>query len=272
MPDIIKKACSYLLTCLLLAITSCNLQETAEKAVDKNKNKFAREFIDGVIDGDSTILRDVDPSILTDEGRNFLNRLNKAIGNKPYKSVKIVGLNKHFSYKEREIYTINYEYEFERGFVFFSIKLSPSGQSYTVRSFNADISRESFIKNAEFSFKDKGIIHYLVLLLAIAIPILIIVTLVVVIKTKIRRKWLWLLAVLLCNFGPVFNWATGTFKWEDFKFIILGLGIEQGNVNEAWNFTVAIPIGAMIFWMKRRRLKREEQEYNELIAMYPDNG
>lgn len=267
-----KKIPALLLVILLFMSVSCNFQQATQKLVHKDKDKFARQFIDGIITGDTSIPGMIVPAMLNDNTVQTLTTINRAIGKAHYKNIKVVGWQDKRTRETGRVYTISYEYEFQQAFALFSVALVKQGESYMIAGFNADMSRESYSKKLEFTFSGKGVVHYLVLCLALAIPVFVIATLFVLFNTPIRRKWLWIVAVVLCNFGATFYWTTGAFIWDGMKFIILGLNINIGTVSEGWKFTVALPVGAILFWLKRRKIKREEQEYNELIAMYPDSN
>jgi hypothetical protein len=81
------------------------------------------------------------------------------------------------------------------------------------------------------------------------------VVLVVCIRTKMkRRKWLWILFILF-GFGKLsVNWATG--QWG---VMVLAAQLFSASGTAAylgpWIVSVSLPVGAVLFLIKRRRLE-----------------
>ena len=97
--------------------------------------------------------------------------------------------------------------------------------------------------------------QYGVLATAITMAIFTIVVLVACIRTKMkRRKWLWVLFILF-GFGKLsVNWATG--QWG---VMLLAAQLFSASGTAAffgpWIVSVSLPVGAVLFLIKRRRLE-----------------
>ncbi len=256
---------------VIVFITACNTQKTVEKFVDKERDLYAREFIQQFIDGDTTVIYKIDESQINSGTRENINYLFSLLYHKEVKSIKIVGLTKNVVGGNNK-YTINYEYELENNYAFISITTEEVKNLRRVIGFRVDINKQSALEYAKFTFAGKSIIHYLILLLVIAIPLFIIYSMIVMLRSGIRRKWLWVILLIILNISFTYNWHTETFFWNKLNFQLLGLGIKQGNIYAPWDFAVSIPLGAIIFWFRLRKLKHEEREYQELIDMYADNN
>jgi len=103
---------------------------------------------------------------------------------------------------------------------------------------------------------DKSPLHYLVLALVLFIPLFLIYMVVLVIGTKIRRKWLWLpfMFIGICQFS--LNWTTGEFGFQPIHLHIPGVGAYRPGLYGPWSLFASIPIGAIVFLIKRKRLER----------------
>jgi len=105
-----------------------------------------------------------------------------------------------------------------------------------------------------FTFTGKSIIHYLVFAACIAVPAFILVALVVCIRSRIRRKWLWIIFILLGFVQFRFDWATGHFEIQPISFALFGASAFRPSPYAPWILGFAIPVGAIIFLVSRRRL------------------
>lgn len=262
---------SFAIACVF--INGCDTQKAIEKAVDKNRDSFARSFIDAIVKGDSTALANVEPSLINDTAIAIFNQLHMALRIRQQTSAKVIGLNYHWSSnRKKDNYTINYEYRFSDLFVFFSVSVSEVNKGmYLISGFNCGASSQSYSARSHFNFKGKGVIHYLIFLWIVIVPLFVIFTIITVFKTPVKRKWLWAIGVFMLNFGIIFNWYTGEFI-SDFKFLLLGTYIEQGIVFAPWNFGVALPIGSLLFWYRRRKILKEQKENEALTSMYNNDS
>jgi hypothetical protein len=95
----------------------------------------------------------------------------------------------------------------------------------------------------------------LILLLAIVLPLVTLWALILCIRTKFKgKKWPWILFVIV-GFGQLgINWTTG-----DLTFTPLSVQLFSASFSAAFNgpMTLAIsaPVGAVIFLLKRNKLK-----------------
>ena len=96
--------------------------------------------------------------------------------------------------------------------------------------------------------------HYLVFAACIAVPAFILVALVVCIRSRIRRKWLWIIFILLGFVQFRFDWATGHFEIQPISFALFGASAFRPSPYAPWILGFAIPVGAIIFLVSRRRL------------------
>src|SRR5262249_3844824 len=108
----------------------------------------------------------------------------------------------------------------------------------------------------DFTLSGKGSLHYAVLALAVAVPLFIVYALVLCIRTKFeRRKWLWGIFVLVGLVQFPLNWSTGETEVTPVSFQVLGAGVMKAGPAAPWMLTVSMPVGAIVFLLRRRRLR-----------------
>lgn len=74
-------------------------------------------------------------------------------------------------------------------------------------------------------------------------------------KEVLRGKWLWLLFILV-GFGKLsFNWTTADFTWQSMALSLLGGSVYKPGPYVEWMFSISLPIGALTFMEKLRRIK-----------------
>lgn len=171
------------------------------------------------------------------------------------------------------IYSAQYERIYEDGTNLYTIVMVKQGEDEccALHAVNLKTFKTSPSASVEFSFKGKGMKHFAVLGLAITVPVFIIFMLIKCVRTKdLQRKWLWFIFILVGLYGVVFNWNTGdlsmsllsrpegggvTINFIDFK--ILGASIEKTGAYAPWILEVGFPLGAVIFWFKARKIRRQ---------------
>lgn len=263
---------STLFYCLLFLLSACNTQSAIEKIADKDLDAFSKKFIGEVIKGDSLFLSKIEASGSDTAAVMEIFGASDAMKYAKLESVKLIGYSKRIGTTDNNYWELSYEYKFNLFYANFYTKVVRRENEYVITSFKANMTNKSVLQQAEFSFKGKGMKHYFFFMLAILIPAFNIYTIVVAVKTRIRRKWLWIILIIMLNVPFYFNWSTGGVYWKNLTFQLIGLGIEQYSIYVPWMFAISIPFGSVIFWLKRRRIKKEEQEYEALIAMYQNNG
>lgn len=105
-----------------------------------------------------------------------------------------------------------------------------------------------------FTFAGKSLVHYLVFAACIAVPAFILVALVVCILSRIRRKWLWISFILLGFMQFRFDWTSGQFEVQPISFALFGASAFRQSPYAPWVLGFAIPLGAIVFLIFRRRL------------------
>jgi len=109
-----------------------------------------------------------------------------------------------------------------------------------------------------FTFSGTSFRHYLILLIAIGMPIFILYTIVLCIRTKMKRKWLWIIFMLL-GFGKYsFNWTSGLMGFMPIAIQLIPISAFKGGPYAPWIINISVTIGALSFYLKRRKVKKAE--------------
>ncbi len=132
----------------------------------------------------------------------------------------------------------------------------------------AKVAYFTFTKNAQshgemnkFVFGGKSLFHYLVLFSAILVFLLVVITAIVCIRTKMeKRKWLWMIFILSAIGVLNFDWNSGTYLIKLTHFQFLGAGY----LHPPTVISVGFPLGAILFWFKKKKIDRDQLITEEL--------
>ena len=92
------------------------------------------------------------------------------------------------------------------------------------------------------------------LAISICTIIFIVLALIICIKTRLKNKWIWTIFILLGFIKISFNWATGTFDYQIISLQLLGIGLTKFHPYGPWFLSTSIPVGAIIFLFKRKKI------------------
>jgi hypothetical protein len=106
----------------------------------------------------------------------------------------------------------------------------------------------------------------------LAVPLLIIVALIICIRSRIRRKWLWIIFILLGFIRFRFDWASGHFDVQPVSVALFGASFFRPSPYAPWILGFAIPVGAIIFLISRRRLLLEDATQQAKSSDAADGG
>lgn len=96
------------------------------------------------------------------------------------------------------------------------------------------------------------------LFLAILVPLFTLYALILCIRTKIeKKKWLWVIFVLAGIASFSVDWTTGQWRIVPLSFQLLGAGASAPPYGP-WVISVSLPLGAIIFLLKRKRLSEQQ--------------
>ncbi len=247
----------------------------------KPADNFSRAFIKKIMTGqiDSAFLY-IDPELLNDEAKTFITNVSRSINGAIPKKYRVVEMNETFSTRswtnssgttsdKFTRYRLGYEYEFEKVNVLFTTTISEKNGKFLVVKFNGGILPAPLAELTKFSLADKSVLHYIFLVFCILVPLFILTTLVVVLFSKmtVKKKIIWFLIALLIALPKfVINWGNGELDFRVLNISLnLGSGFYKPTLYSAWLLSFNIPIGAIIFWFKRRNLLSKVIQKDEEI-------
>ncbi len=145
-----------------------------------------------------------------------------------------------------------YEYHFESGWNLANAALRKTGDSYWIIGINVYQTKDSQKALNQFTLKGKSLAHYFILSLVIATPLFIFVTMICFFRTSIpRRRWRWLFFILVGIGSVQINWTTGEYAFQLLAVQLLGAGVIAAGPHAPWLLSAGLPIGAIMFWIKR---------------------
>lgn len=250
----------FILLAAVVLLSGCNANVYIERYVPEKADKLTRNFITSVRDGDFARATElVNPDFITPELEGQLEDVSGKLNKAELQSVELV--------KFDNIYRHPFTREIKRSFLFYEVELdniwfeiqavvdndTEKGHLYGFLIEPREASRA--VINA-FTFSDKSPRQYAILFLAVIIPIFIIYNAVQCLKTTMEKKKSWFLFILFGWGALGVNWTTGEPNWGIMSLSFLGIEPLRDGIHGPWMITVAMPVGALWFFFKRKSLKR----------------
>ncbi|MEG0983589.1 hypothetical protein [Algoriella sp.] len=246
----------FLLLILFLITNSCQFYyDTIE--YKKSSVEFLNNIMDGKINESVNLfalehegLKQMDKNTLNEGLYQFHTDMISQYG----KDVKFTFLEarKHFSNNNNSIpnsTNVNYLFENDKKFGF-------------VKFIYDDNSKKILNVEPEFSNKPlpSMIMFYIILLVGLLIPIFNIYVFNMIRKSQLKRKWLKYIVLIILNFPTIKYFPLEGFDFQFFNFQFLGYGFSYYSIFS--NVVIALPIGAIYWFWKLKKLQKE-QEYNQ---------
>jgi hypothetical protein len=222
-------------------------------AVPKDAAVLGEQIFDRVRARDfQAVLNTVERKYVTPQGQAQLARLSEVFPNEEPLRVELVG----FRFVSGQTYQLTYEYGFLRRWVLASIILVRSGDNILVRGLNAQPTTESLEQLNALTFVGKSQKHYLFAGAAALIWLFSVVSVYICLFTPMaRRKWLWVIFAMLGFTSLNLNWTTGQLGYEFLTVIAPPARAGTGSgFYTPWNVQIGLPLGAIVFWLRRRAL------------------
>lgn len=261
----------YIITAIffLLFLSACDKQDAFDKIVDKDKDAFAKEFIEELIAANSAINEKIGDNMRTQESADGMNKIIQALHGREIKSKKYLGYTYNTEYSKELLnggpstsnvyWQFIYEYEMDEFYSVFNVMVIEQNGQNKIDGIDVKLYEESWNERSTISLKGKGFTHYLVLLICIIEVLLIAISLAVMLRSNLRRKWLLAIVILMGNLVIVFNWTTGEFLFDAITLSFFGVGYSEGDLIAPINLTFSIPLGVLYFWATYMRRKRFEK-------------
>lgn len=241
---------------ILLALAACDQHSMVEsqKEVQFAKQYFAlfqsRDF--------DAIEAKLDPKLKDQQLKANLEQVAAAFPTDRPKNVAVVSFNRFSlrSIKENFTrYTIELQYEYPSKWLLAQTVLEKRDDgSPLVAGLHVYPLPDSLQNINRFTLNNKPLGNYVVLAIAVINPLLTVCAFVLCLRTPIRkRKWLWLIFVLIGFMQFTVNWTNGAFNINPISFELLGAGFTRASSYAPVLLTVSLPIGALVFLVRRRK-------------------
>ncbi|WP_431286168.1 hypothetical protein [Roseateles chitinivorans] len=232
-----------------------------DSLVPKEESKFAQDVVAKAVARDFAAIDAVmDAEHRPADLQAALEKMLTVVPAGTPKSVKVVGINT-MRRPSSTTYNLTYEYEYPSGWLMAAVLLERRDDKLLLQGIQFVPRTRSLEAENSFGLAGKGPLHYVVLLLAVAIPLFIIYALVLCFRTRFpRRKWLWMLFVALGLVTFRFDWASGAWDFQLVSFLLLGAGATKSGPVAPWVMSLAVPVGAIVFLLRRQSLQRVPAE------------
>ena len=249
-----------LFTLLLAAaavLSGCDKSVPFDSLIPKEELSLAKGFVTKIASRDYLAIESaLDPALVTPDLYVRLDEMLKILPTDSTKSVRAVGSNTVTNSKSTS-FNFTLEYEYPTAWVLAVVLLERRDGKLVLKGISFVPRSQSLETENQFTLDGKGLLHYVVLALAVVIPLFVLYTLVLCVRTKFaKRKWLWVLFVAVGLIQFHFNWTSGAWEIQPVSFMFLGAGFVKAGPVAPWVFTLAIPMGAILFLFRRQKLQR----------------
>ena len=243
----------------------CDQATLMKKFTPPEDESTARSYFDQLRTGNfDQIASDLDTSLADSNVRDKLSEMASIIPAETPISVKVVGAH-IFRGKEGSTTSITLEYQFPSKWLLVEVTTRKDGGVSTIVGFHVAPESDSLENLNRFTLVGKSAIQYLILTLAIGSLAFSFYVLVLCIRTKdVNRKWLWMLFILAGVEKVAVNWNTGQMTFG-FLAINVPSATASHDLYGPWTIGVCLPLGAILFLHRQRKLKIAAESMPPLI-------
>ncbi len=237
-----------------LALIACTQQEMLEKFTSPEDQSVAKHYVDLLRQQQyEAIEMAMDPSLHTASMHETLVTMAAAIPAGEPTSVTLIGANSMSTSGAKTI-NLTYEYDFSGKWIVANVAVKRQGSATAIVGFHIYPQASSLEQQNKFTLSGKSPVQYLVLGLAVILPLFTLFTLVICVRTKLKgKKWPWVLFVLFGLGKLTVNWTTGHWDITPLSVQLFSAGA-FAPFNGPWTLSISLPIGAIIFLMRRKQL------------------
>lgn len=246
----------WLIISLAALLAGCSPSALIEKIADAEKVAVARAYIQRLSDGDEAgLIAELEPALRNGQEVGQFKAMRTVLPSGMPDVTNLVGYQVNYRSGEAS-YNVSFQFAYgSRWFVANAAWRERPNEPRQIIGMRVVPLERSLQETNAFTFSRAELTHYLVFTAALAIPIFIVWTLIVCIRTPVSgRKWLWVLFILVGFAQISLNWTTGEIQVKPLAFQLLGAGVFAAGVYAPWILSVSLPVGAIVFWVKRRKL------------------
>jgi hypothetical protein len=239
----------------VLTTIGCDQRAALERLVPKDDATFAINAFDELRNRDfGPVEALLDKSILSAATRPQLEQIAAAFGNDAAQDVHVIGAFSNTINGATTNVNLTLEYRLPQSWLVAAMSLHRTDGARTIDAIRVQPTADSQEHLNRFTFSGKRPSNYAILGSTIIVFAFIVGTLVILWKTRVpRRKWLWALFVAIGIGQFTLNWTTGQVAIQPLQVSLLGAGFAKPGPYGPWFLCVAMPIGAVIFLIRRRQ-------------------
>jgi hypothetical protein len=243
---------------LLSVLSGCNAKSVMDHVAPETVQELKTNF-DHLRHGQyDQVESALDPGIERSSARTNLTKMAALIPAQEPVSVKTVGAFARCDTRTGCDTRVTVEYEFPTKWVITQMVVHSKDGKSTVTSFRVQQESESLEAANRFTLRGRRPVQYLILGAGIVSIAVMIYALVLCIRTPMRkRKWLWIIVTLLGVGKLGVDWTTGQISYHILWIAILPAGMGS-QLYGAWIVTVSLPLGALLFLVRRERLRKAD--------------
>lgn len=246
---------------IALVLGACGSQEAMiESLTDPEDRSRAVRYIDSVRMREFGVIeRDLDPTIRAAATPQVMEQMAALFPPGSPATIRQVGAFTH-TFNDARLVNLTFEYGYGDRWLMVNVVTKSTGGTRTITGFNVVPRDKSLEEENRFTLEGKEAKHFAILAAAFAIPLFILTSMVLCLRTPIRkRKWAWLLFIVF-GIGVVgINWSSGEVHFLPVFILLLGASATQAPYGP-WIINAAMPLGAVIFLLNRRRLLTDVQQ------------
>jgi len=234
-------------------------KELVRKLTPNEPDRFARDFIEAILAGrvDDAVQR-LDPSLQTNDSLNGMRQLSVLFNGGTMKSLDVIGVNTFYKASGESMVNLVYEMHLSSGWFSGNVAVSEKAETRRITSSHFSSSSGPLEQIHAFTWRGKGLTHYLFLLLSGANLVLIFIATTLCVRSNVRRKGLWIVFILLGFMTFRLDWTTGAVNIVPLSLQLAGVSFFKSSPWSAWVIGISIPLGALLFlWRRKHLLKRE---------------
>jgi hypothetical protein len=238
---------------IILLLAGCDQQAWFSKFIPAEEVAYAQRFIALLSARDfASAERQLEPSLLTPIARRQLQHVAVQFPQEAQPEIQVVGAHTMRS-SQGEDFNLTFQYAYPDKWLVANVVLQKRGGNLQVAGVHVNLLPDSLQNLNAFTFVGKGPRHYVFLVLAIAIPLFIVFALVACMRTPVpKRKWLWRVFIALGYVQISLNWSDGAINVTPIHFQLLGAGYVRGGPMAPYILSIALPLGAILFFIRRR--------------------
>jgi hypothetical protein len=248
------RSLASLLGCLGLSLlTGCSPEAMMDKFTTPEDKARASGFIQNLRDGRLDVIEvALDPQLKSPNVRATLEQMRAMIPEGEPDSVKLVGVSTETHNGIRSS-NLTYEYEFDNRWFLINCATRLDGDQERIFGLNVTPLDASIESKNRFTLAGKTPLHYSMLAAIVLAVGLTLYALVRCVRHKaLRKKWAWVLFILVGAVTFSLNWTTGEWLLKPLHFQLFSAGASASPYGP-WEFSVAVPLGALLYLLLRGR-------------------